>query len=35
MQHRQTPLDAYVRRYAFVRKKIERLQQLADDHFWP
>ncbi len=29
----RTALDAYVRRYAFVREKIERLQQLADDHF--
>lgn len=30
---KQTPLDAYVRRYGFIREKIERLQQLADDHF--
>ncbi|MCA3219759.1 MAG: hypothetical protein ING59_14645 [Burkholderiales bacterium] len=29
----QTALDDHVRRYAFVREKIERLQRLADDHF--
>lgn len=29
----QTPLDAYVRRYGFVREKIEQLQRLADEHF--
>ena len=33
MKSKQSPLDAYVRRYGFVREKIERLQQLADDHF--
>lgn len=33
MRTPQTALDCYVRRYAFVREKIERLQRLADDHF--
>jgi hypothetical protein len=33
MKSKQDPLDAYIRRYAFIREKIERLQQLADDHF--
>jgi hypothetical protein len=33
MRTPQSALDLYVRRYAFVREKIERLQQLADDHF--
>ncbi len=33
MRTQQTALDYYVRRYAFIREKIERLQQLADDHF--
>ncbi len=28
-----TALVYYVRRYAFVRAKIERLQRLADNHF--
>lgn len=33
MRTPQTALDHYVRRHAFIREKIERLQQLADDHF--
>lgn len=33
MRTPQSALDYYVRRYAFVREKIERLQRLADDHF--
>ena len=33
MRTPQTALDTYVRRYAFVREKIERLQRLADHHF--
>lgn len=33
MRTPRTALDCYVRRYAFVREKIERLQRLADDHF--
>jgi hypothetical protein len=33
MRTPQSALDHYVRRYAFVREKIERLQRLADDHF--
>lgn len=33
MRTPQTALDYYVRRYAFVREKIERPQRLADDHF--
>ena len=33
MRTPQTALDDYVRRYAFVREKIERLQRLADDRF--
>lgn len=33
MRPPQTALDTYVRRYAFVREKTERLQRLADDHF--
>jgi hypothetical protein len=32
-QANPTPLDAYVRRYGFVREKIERLQRLADNRF--
>lgn len=33
MRSKQTSLDAYVRRYGFVREKIEHLRQLADNHF--
>ena len=33
MRTPQSALDYYVRRYAFVREKIERLQRLADKHF--
>lgn len=33
MKRSQSALDAYVRRYGFIREKIERLQRLADDYF--
>jgi len=33
MKTKNTPLDAYVLRYGFVREKIEHLQQLADQYF--
>lgn len=33
MKRKQAPLDAYVRRYGFIREKIERLQRLADAYF--
>jgi hypothetical protein len=33
MRTARSALDHYVRRYAFVRRKIKRLQRLADDQF--
>ena len=33
MNAKQTALDAYLARTAVIRAKLERLQQLADDHF--
>lgn len=33
MKTNQAPVDAYVRRYGFIREKIERLQRLADCYF--
>jgi hypothetical protein len=33
MNVKQTALDAYLARTAAIRAKLERLQQLADDHF--
>lgn len=33
MNAKQTALDAYLARTAAIRAKLERLQQLADDHF--
>ena len=33
MNAKQTALDAYFARTAAVHAKLERLQQLADDHF--
>ena len=33
MNAKQTALDAYLARPASIRAKMERLQQLADDHF--
>ena len=33
MNTKQTALDAYFARTAAIHAKLERLQQLADDHF--
>ena len=33
MNTTQTALDAYIARTAAIHAKLERLQQLADDHF--
>lgn len=33
MNTKLTALDAYITRTAAIRTKLERLQQLADDHF--
>lgn len=33
MNAKQTALDAYLDRTAAIHAKLERLQQLADDHF--
>lgn len=33
MNANPTALDAYLARSAAIRAKLERLQQLADDHF--
>jgi hypothetical protein len=33
MKKPQTPLDAYIHHYGFIRQKLERLQELADRHF--
>ena len=33
MNTKQTALDAYLARTAAIHAKLERLQQLADDHF--
>ena len=33
MNTKQTALDAYLARAAAIHAKLERLQQLADDHF--
>lgn len=33
MNTQQAALDAYLARTAAIRAKLERLQQLADDHF--
>lgn len=33
MNAKQTALDAYLARTAAIHAKLERLQQLADDHF--
>ncbi len=33
MNTKPTAVDAYVTRIATIRTKLERLQQLADDHF--
>ena len=33
MNTKQTALDAYLARTAAIRTKLERLQNLADDHF--
>lgn len=33
MNAKQTALDAHLARTAAIRAKLERLQQLADDHF--
>ena len=33
MNAKQTTLDAYLARTAAIHAKLERLQQLADDHF--
>ena len=33
MNTKQTALDAYLTRTAAIHAKLERLQQLADDHF--
>ncbi len=33
MNAKQTALDAYLARAAAIHAKLERLQQLADDHF--
>ena len=33
MNTKQTVLDAYLSRIAAIHAKLERLQQLADDHF--
>ncbi|MBV2193022.1 MAG: hypothetical protein KUL81_06765 [Azonexus sp.] len=33
MNTKQTPLDAYLARTAAVHAKLERLRQLANDHF--
>ena len=33
MNTKQTALDAYLDRTAAIHAKLERLQQLADDHF--
>ena len=33
MNTKTTALDAYLARTAAIRAKLERLQQLADDHF--
>jgi len=33
MNAKQPPVDAYLARIAAIRFKLERLQQLADDHF--
>ena len=33
MNTKQTALDAYLARTAAINGKLERLQQLADDHF--
>ena len=33
MNAKQTALDAYLARTAAIRAKLERLRQLADDHF--